>query len=266
MHLLRILHDVPLWLVTLAVVATAEIYSVGLMVLARRVYGVSRLSSNNEVAGFKFAVVGLFYGVLLAFVVIAVWEDLHRTEGAVRSEAKAAVDLHHLTLALPEKGGDEIHQLLTVYVQSVTKYEWPTMALGEASDDVAADLVRLSQAIFKIEPEDERDLALYQQALRLLTVITDSRNERLDAAEGSVPRFLWFVLIAGGAITLGYPAFFGATNLGAQILMTASLAALVSLSFALALAFDYPFTGSEHISVAPFDKALQQMQQSLPTP
>ena len=48
----------------------------------------------------------LFYGVLLAFVVVGVWEDLHRTEGAVRDEAKATVDLHHLTSALPEPGAD----------------------------------------------------------------------------------------------------------------------------------------------------------------
>jgi len=32
---------------------------------------------------------------------------------------------------------------------------------------------------------------------------------------------------------------------------------LVSLSLALALAFDYPFIGGEHVSVVPFDQALQ---------
>jgi hypothetical protein len=264
--LLRIMHDVPLWLLMLVVVAVAEIYSVGLMLITRRAFGVDRLALNNEVAGFKFAVVGLFYGVLLAFIVVSVWEDLHSTEASVRNEAKAAVDLHRLTFALPEKGGEEVRRVLTTYTEHVKRYEWPTMALGEPSDDVAADLVRLGQAIFKIQPHDERDLALFQQALRLLTVITDSRNERLDGADGSVPKLLWFVLIAGGAITLAYPAFFGATNLGAQILMTAALAMLVSLSLLLGLAFDYPFTGGEHISVAPFVKALQQMPDKLPSP
>jgi len=62
---------VPLWLVGLIVMIVAEAYSVGLMQLTRAVYGVSRLAANNEV-GFKFAVVGVFYAVLLAFVVVAV--------------------------------------------------------------------------------------------------------------------------------------------------------------------------------------------------
>jgi hypothetical protein len=57
-----------------------------------------------------------------------------------------------------------------------------------------------------------------------------------------VPLLLWFVLIVGGIITLGYPAFFGASNRLAQTLMTATLAALVVLSLLLALALDYPFT------------------------
>ena len=89
--------------------------------------------------------------------------------------------------------------------------------------------------------------------------MTDNRNERLDSSDGSMPGFLWFVLIVGGLITLGYPAFFGSTNLVAQILMTAALAELVALAMLLGLAFDYPFTGDVHVSAAPFDHALRQM-------
>ena len=94
MHLLHLMHDVPLWVTALAVSTAAGLYSIGLMLVARTVFGVERLKLNNEVAGFKFAVVGVFYGVLLAFVVVSVWEDFHTTEAAVRNEAKAAVDLH----------------------------------------------------------------------------------------------------------------------------------------------------------------------------
>lgn len=75
-------------------------------------------------------------------------------------------------------------------------------------------------------------------------VIADNRNERLDGADGSMSGLLWFVLIVGAGVTLGYPAFFGASNLLPQTLMTTALAAHVALSLLLAIAFDYPFTGS----------------------
>jgi hypothetical protein len=59
------------------------------------------------------------------------------------------------------------------------------------------------------------------------------------------------VLLAGALMTLGYPSFFGTSNLVAQILMTASLAALVALTGFVAIVLDYPFTGDVQISRAP---------------
>jgi hypothetical protein len=99
-----------------------------------------------------------------------------------------------------------------------------------------------------------------------MTVIHDNRNERLDNADGSVPTALWLVLLAGALITLGYPSFFGTSNLAAQILMTASLAALVALTAFVAIALDYPFTGDVQISRAPFEQSLQEMPQQEPPP
>jgi hypothetical protein len=266
MHLLHLMHDTPLWAVAVLLTAGALVYSIGLMLVTRAAYGVDRLSLNNEVAGFKFAVIGVFYAVMLAFVVIAVWEDFRKTEAAVRDEAKAVIDLHRISFALPIEGGAEIRDHLVAYTSDVREHEWPTMAVGEPSDAVIKDLDQLSQAIFAVSPSDFQQLALYQNALRLLAVITDNRNERLDGSDGSMPLILWFVLIVGGLITLGYPAFFGSTNRLAQILMTAALAVLVTLTMLLALAFDYPFTGNARISPAPFDHALRQMPPIWPPP
>lgn len=264
--LLVLTHDMPLWVVGLILMIAAEVYAVGLMLLSRYVYGVSRLSLNNEIAGFKFAVVGVFYAVMLAFVVVAVWEDYSNTEDAVRDEAKAAVDLYRVAYALPQESRADIQKHVITYVQDVRRDSWAAMAVGEPSETVSKDLEKLSAAIFAVKPQDDRQLALYLHALRLLTIVSDNRNERLDSANGSVPAILWFVLIVGGGITLGYPAFFAASNLMAQILMTASLAALVALSLLLGLAFDFPFTGDPHISDAPFEEALKQMPSTWPSP
>lgn len=267
MHLLHLLHDTPLWVIAVLLTVGALIYSIGLMLLTRTVYGVDRLSLNNEVAGFKFAVIGVFYAVMLAFVVIAVWEDFRKTEAAVRDEAKAVVDLYRLSFGLPIEGGAKIRDHLVAYTNDVREHEWPTMAVGEPSDEVIKELDRLSGAMVSaVRPSDYQGLAVYQNALRLLAVITDNRNERLDSSDGSMPWILWFVLIVGGLITLGYPAFFGSTNLVAQILMTAALAVLVALTMLLGLAFDYPFTGDVQISAFPFDQALRQMPPIWPPP
>jgi hypothetical protein len=259
MKLLLLVNELPLWLAAMIVVAAAEIFSLGLLLLCRAAYGVSHLSLNNEVAGFKFAVVGVFYGVLLAFVVIAVWEDYRNTETAVRDEAKAISDLYRISYALPEQDASPIRKHLVSYADQVRKSEWSTMARGLASKAVADELAHLSRAVFNFQPQDMNDQAIYQQALRLLGVISDNRNERLDSADGTAPAILWLVLLIGGLITLGYPAFFGTSNLTAQMLMTATLAVLVALSLLLAVVFDFPFSGDVRISASPLDGALQEM-------
>lgn len=262
LHLVRWMNELSPWVVTLLIVAAAEIYSIGLMLLCRWRWGTSMLSLNNEVAGFKFAVVGVLYAVLLAFVVVAVWQNYSNTESAVRNEAKAIIDLDQLADELPEPGKSLIHRHLHSYAKEVRQSEWSSMGRGEASPAVASDLDHLRRAIFQGSPEGLKDLALYEHALKLLTEISDNRDERLDSADGSVPPVLWLVMLAGGLIVLGYPAFFGTSSAVAQVLMTATLAALVALTFFVGLVLDFPFTGEVHISAAPFDQALKQMEQS----
>lgn len=257
--MLRQLNEINPWLLALLIVVIAEIYSTGLMLLCRRRWGTSFLSLNNEVAGFKFAVVGVFYAVLLAFVVIAVWEDYRDTEVAVRSEAKALADLRQISYALPEQAGASIRTEIRNYADAVRSSEWVTMGEGNPSEKAEAALRQLRQSILNGSPDEATDVAIHHHALDLLTLVNDSRNERLEKSDGTVPMVLWLVLIAGGLITLGYPSFFGTSNLWAQVLMTAALAALVALTLFVGMLLDFPFTGSVGISPAPFDKVLREM-------
>jgi hypothetical protein len=204
--------------------------------------------------------------VLLAFIVVAVWEGFRDTEGTVRSEAKAAVDLHRVGSVLPGPAGADIRKDVVTYVKDVREDEWAKMAVGGSSDVVAEDLGRLTRTVFAFNPGTTQEMVLYQSALQLLAQLTDNRNERLDSADGSVPTVLWFVLIAGGLITLGYPAFFGSTNLVAQVLMTASLAVLVAIALLLGIVFDHPFTGDVQVSAAPFERALAEMPAASSSP
>jgi hypothetical protein len=263
---LYLTQDLSLSGLTLLLVLAACVYSIGLMLGTRFVYGVDRLRLNNEVAGFKFAVIGVFYAVLLAFVVVAVWENFRDTEGTVRNEAKAAVDLHRVASVLPGPSNADIRKEVVTYVKDVLSVEWPRMAVGESSDVVAKDLDRLTRTVFAFNPGTTQEMVLYQTAQRLLAQLTDTRNERLDSADGSVPAVLWFVLIVGGLITLGYPAFFGSTHLGAQVLMTGSLAVLVAVALLLGIVFDYPFSGSVRVSPVPFERALAEMSAASPAP
>jgi uncharacterized membrane protein YgaE (UPF0421/DUF939 family) len=58
----------------------------GLVVVQRLVPSALR-QEHNDVAGFIYAVVGVAYAVLLAFVVVVVWEEYERAKDTVETEA-----------------------------------------------------------------------------------------------------------------------------------------------------------------------------------
>ena len=59
---------------------------VGLLVVQRLVPS-ERREEHNDVAGFIYAVLGVAYAVLLAFVVTAVWQDYEMAQTNAESEA-----------------------------------------------------------------------------------------------------------------------------------------------------------------------------------
>jgi hypothetical protein len=259
MDMILILNELPVWLTVLTVVGFSIVYSVSLQLLFRHWLGAEALSLNNEVAGFKFAVVGVSYAVLLAFVMVVVWEDFRSTEAAVRDEAKALVDLHQISFAMPDESSALIRSNVYEYAELIRSKEWPAMALGSESPAAEQALFRLTQRVTAVEPVTLQQQSLYARALQLVAAIADNRSERLDGSQGTIPPVLWLALVVGGIITLSYTSFFASPSPFAQVLMTAGLAVTVALIFSVSLALNYPFTGQLHISVAPIDSATRQM-------
>ncbi|HEY7997005.1 MAG TPA: hypothetical protein VIE14_09040, partial [Steroidobacteraceae bacterium] len=77
------LASLPLWLAAIFIVVLPTAGAMAGPVLIRRRISLERLTTNNEIAGFKFATVGVIYAVLLAFAVIVVWERFSSAEAAV---------------------------------------------------------------------------------------------------------------------------------------------------------------------------------------
>ena len=65
--MISFLTSLPVWLSGLLLVGLTTVLAMVGPKLVRRYVTLEELSANNEVAGFKFAVVGVLYAVLLAF-------------------------------------------------------------------------------------------------------------------------------------------------------------------------------------------------------
>ena len=100
--------------------------------LVQRLVPAASRQRHNDVAGFIYAALGVIYAVLLALVVIAVWEQYGAARETVEQEANAAADIFWLADRLPEPRGTNIQELIRSYAEEVVHREWPLMEQGRA--------------------------------------------------------------------------------------------------------------------------------------
>jgi len=237
----------PLWLsgILLVIVPTA-LAMVG-PVLARKIVGLERLSTNNEVAGFKFAVVGVLYAVLLAFIVIVVWQKFSDAETDVSREAGAAATVYRLTGGIDAQSRAALRGDLTAYLNSAIADDWKAMAEGRSSRKTTQALNALYAAALAYQPTDSRGVAIMAEILDQLDKIIEARRARLVKSSGTVPGVIWLVLFGGAVLTIGFTFFFGTENLRAQSLMTGILTMLIMSGLLIIVSIDRPFTGAVRV-------------------
>jgi Protein of unknown function (DUF4239) len=244
------LSGLPLWIATLLIVVLPAIIAMCGPVLVRRRVDLARLATNNEIAGFKFATVGVIYAVLLAFAVIVVWEKFSDAETAVIQEAGAAATLYRLA-AGPESEAVAVRAALGDYLKLAIARDWPQMATATGSPEVTHSLNALYALAQRLTDNRSRQTAASIEMFKQLDTITAARRTRLHLATGVVPPVLWSVLFTGAALTVAFTFFFGTENLPAQVMMTGILAVLVFMGLLVIVSIDHPFTGPVGVGSEP---------------
>ncbi len=253
------------------VVCGASLAAVAGLMLVQRLVPAAVRKEHNDVAGFIYAALGVIYAVLLALVVIAVWEEFGRARVTVETEANALAEIYWLAHGLPEPEGRHLQELARSYAEEVVDQEWPLMEQGRAPlmeqstratphgwtliDDIRATLQGY-------EPRTEAGQELYAEGLDQVQRLADARRTRLVAAEESIPAVLWVVLVVGGVVAVGFTYLFGLEHTESHALMVASLAGVIALVLFTIGVLDHPFSGGARIEPGAFDLVLNRFETS----
>ena len=256
---MQFLTSQPVWILVLLLGILTLLAMAG-VVIVRREVALERLRTNNEVAGFKFAVVGVLYAVLLAFVVIIAWERFHDAEQALAREAGAAGSLHRLSAGLNEQSAAQVRGRTAAYLQSVLADEWPAMARGRSSPATGRALLELYEVVVHNRPADLGDADVQSDLLQQLDQLSAARRDRLVMAGGTVPGVIWFVLFLGAVLTILFTYFFGSQYVVIQALMTGVLAAIIFSAILVVVAIDQPFSGAIVVSQEPLHSVLEELR------
>jgi hypothetical protein len=248
------------WLVSAGILAAAIAFSLGGVLLVRRSIAISTLESHNEVAGFIYAIIGVIYAVLIAFMVFVVWEQHKTAETRAELEAMKVGDLYRESRVFPASLRDELQGEIVNYITAMIEKEWPSMHRGALSQESHALYLRLWKTLSAFEPRTDYEKIWYAEAVHTLNELGEQRRLRILSARSGLPLTMWVFLIAGGMMTIAYSFFFGTRNALAQYLMVAALAVSITLVLLLINALDHPFTGIIRIGHEPFASLLQQIK------
>src|SRR3954454_6418548 len=78
-------------------------------------------------------VLGVIFGLFVAFTAAQVWSDNDRAGAAVSREASALRSIVLLAAGLPAEQESRLRGLVRRYIEQVVSVEWPTMADQTAS-------------------------------------------------------------------------------------------------------------------------------------
>jgi hypothetical protein len=218
-----------------------------------------RREGHNDVAGFIFAGVGVIYAVLLAFVVISVWEGVDAARQTTFKEADALAGVYWISRDLPLPLGAQLERQTLAYAHTVESTEWPLMVNHESSPQATQEVYAIRNSVLTYEPVSVQQQVLYDHALGHVEDLATQRRARLTEVEDSVPPIMWGALILGGVLTVGFTFLFGLSNTLAHALMVLSLTALVVGSLLLIKEMNYPFDGVTRVEPTAFQVFLNRL-------
>ena len=217
---------------------------------------------HNDVAGFIYAVLGVIYAVLIALVVIAVWEDFAAARDTVEREASELDDVFRLAHSLPEPEGRQLQELARSYARVVVDEEWALMAQARTSPRAWELLDEMTLHFENVEVRTKAEQVRYAEALARMDELADARNARLVEAGEGIPTVLWGVLAVGGILVVGFAYLFGLENTLVHNLMVGALALLISSVLFTIGVLEYPFSGDVRVSPEAFELVLERFERS----
>lgn len=216
---------------------------VGVIWLVRRIVKGHVREGHNDVLVPLFLTAGTLYAVLLAFLVIAVWEQHDAASDNAAEEASTLATMYRQTAGMPSGEQRTFRALLRGYTNAVVDDEWPVQAKNGGASPKARHYIAEIYRAYGALPPAEANSPVSQEFLRTFSTVAADRNRRTLQANEQLPDVLWAGLLVGGGIVIGMSFFLYMETFWLHAFVSGSMATLIGFLLLLTLLMNQPFTG-----------------------
>jgi hypothetical protein len=238
-------------------VAGSITFAVGGVWIGRKVLHGKVKEGHNDVMVPLFLTAGVIYAVLLAFMVIAMWETYDAAKANVAEEASLMVPLYRQSYGMDPKNGGEMRHLIREYGEGVIK-DWQTFRYTALGSPQARYIANKMVAVFNtMTPASKSREIVTQQFLQTYSQFLLDRNKRLVHAAESLSWIMWAALIGGGMVTIGMTFVLYMEYPPPHYAMASVLALGIGLLLYLMVVLNRPFIGPLGIEPEPYEASLK---------
>lgn len=250
-------YDMPtIWAYIIFVIFMTMISVLGLYIFKQiNIEGV-RCEEQNNIIGIFMAIISVFLGVMLSFIVVEVWNNYDQARLDATKEASNIFILYQTISALPDT--EEIQDVIIDYLEYIINVEYPALKYMNLPKEGDQYLRQLENLIYNYDPVGNKELTLYNEAIGLLNMATLYRIDRIDSATVGVNKIVWWLTIIDSVLLIITCWFLLCSKLFHYVL-TAITAIYISSSIFLILILSYPFRGNAGLTPEPFEVALDDI-------
>ena len=258
----------PIWLYDLSslraallLVAVIELISLLGLFAARR-YLLPRFhfgdGINDAISGTVQAI-GVFYGITVGLIAVAVWNTNASAAALVSKEASAIGALYRDVSGYPSSVREELRGKVRGYTVYVIDEVWPAQKRGETPKRGTVIMDSIQETLYSFEPKTQGQMALHQETLRSYNQFMDCRRLRVDAVNSGLSNTMWAVIWLGAAISIGVAYLYRIEDAWLHATLVILMSGFLALVLFMITINDKPFYGYASLSPAPYQLILDNV-------
>ncbi len=253
------LHALPDYLVFPIIVVPLVVAVAGAPFLRRALFPRrAKYPANSELMD-AFIALASSSAIVLTLSLVNAESALRHIEERVAHEASLVNDLDRTFTRYGDARLTALRPKVAQYAMVIASDEWQSLHRGERNRDADHLYSAISKALREIDPDTHRHQLMYAEALRQIDELSDLRDERIEAANFTLPLIYWFTTLTMISLMIVISAMNRPTVERAVI--TATIAAAIGLLTSLVIIFDAPFQGSGAIPAKPFFDVIEEMRE-----
>ena len=251
----------PIWLynttplqAAICIIVFVELVSLAGLLAARR-YLVPRFhfgSGINDAVSGTVQAIGVFYGITVGLIAVAVWNTNTSASDLVSREASAIGALYRDVSGYPSPLREELQGYLRQYTVFIIDDAWPAQKKGEIAAPGKTIMDDFQVHLYAFEPANQSQMALHAETMRAFNHLLDYRHLRIDAVKSGLSNTMWAVIWLGAAISIGVAYFYQIEDVKLHAVLVILMSGFLAVVLFMIVINDKPFYGSSSISPEPY--------------